>query len=288
MVLDAQVGKSGTGRILTDYSLEMTAKDAPALAGAAALIPAGTLVNITFLGNEDTRMRIAAARAARTAGFVPVPHIAARRLATRRDLEEFLGALAAAGAAERVVVIGGDPARPAGPYPDALGIITSGLLEKYGVRHVSVAGYPEGHPDIREPALWRALESKRAALAERGLHAAVITQFGFDADAVLRWLTEARGRGIELPVRIGVPGPAGVRRLLRYAKRFGAVTSAGIVRKYGIGLTHLAGSAGPDRFVNDLAGGLDPARHGTVRLHFYTFGGLAAAAGWVREFREAA
>jgi methylenetetrahydrofolate reductase (NADPH) len=51
---------------MTAYSLEMTAKDAPALAGAAALIPAGTLVNIAFLGNEDTRMRVAAARAGRT------------------------------------------------------------------------------------------------------------------------------------------------------------------------------------------------------------------------------
>jgi methylenetetrahydrofolate reductase (NADPH) len=283
---DARGGESDPDRILTDYSLEMTAKDVPALAEAAELIPAGTLVNVTFLGKEDTRMRVAAARATRAAGFAPVPHIAARRLATRRDLEEFLDALAAAGAAERVVVIGGDAAQPAGPYPDALGVITSGLLEKYGVRHVSVSGYPEGHPVIGEPLLWSALERKRAALAERGLGASIITQFGFDAEAVLRWIAEARGRGIGLPIRVGVPGPAGVRRLLRYAKRFGAVTSAGIIQKYGFKLTNLVGSAGPDRFVDDLAGELDPARHGMVRLHFYTFGGLAATAGWLRDFRS--
>jgi methylenetetrahydrofolate reductase (NADPH) len=93
-----------------------------------------------------------------------------------------------------------------------------------------------------------------------------------------------RRRGVDTPVRIGVPGPAGVRRLLGYARRFGVGTSAGIVQKYGFSLTNLLGTAGPDRFLRDLAAGLDPAVHGQVLLHFYTFGGLRATAEWVREF----
>ncbi|HEX6195520.1 MAG TPA: methylenetetrahydrofolate reductase [Jiangellaceae bacterium] len=286
MELDARVGGSEINRLLADYSFEMTAKDTPALDAASGLVPVGTLVNVTFLGNEDDDMRVKAASAAREAGFVPVPHIAARRLTDHRELDSFLADLAAGATVNRVLVVGGDPPEPMGPYPGALEVITSGLLEAHGVQHVSIGGYPEGHPNISEPVLWRALEDKSAALAERGLGGSIITQFGFDAEAVVRWIGEVRSRGIRLPIRVGVPGPAGARRLLKYAKRFGVSTSAGIVQKYGMSLTNLVGSAGPDRFVRDLAAMLDPAEHGIVRLHFYTFGGVAATATWIRDFRE--
>lgn len=270
--------------LLRDFSLEMTGKDVPALEEAAAVIPPGTRINVTFLGNEDLGMRVAAARAVREHGFVPVPHLSARRLRSQDELEEFLAALAEVGAAEHVFVVGGDPETPEGPYADSLSVIRTGVLPRHGVRGVGVSGYPEGHPGIDDATLWSALTDKTAALREQGLEPEIITQFGFDKDPVLDWLAEVRRRGVGAPVRIGVPGPAGVRRLLGYARRFGVGTSAGIVQKYGFSLTNLLGTAGPDRFLRDLAAGLDPAAHGQVLLHFYTFGGLRATAEWVREF----
>lgn len=270
--------------LLRDFSLEMTGKDVPALEEAAAVVPPGTRINVTFLGNEDLGMRVAAARAVREHGFVPVPHLSARRLRSRAELEEFLAALAEVGAAEHVFVVGGDPETPEGPYPDSLSVIRTGVLQRHGVRGVGVSGYPEGHPGIDDAVLWSALTDKTTAIREQGLEPEVITQFGFDKDPVLEWLAEVRRRGVHAPVRIGVPGPAGVKRLLGYARRFGVGTSAGIVQKYGFSLTNLLGTAGPDRFLRDLAAGLDPAVHGQVLLHFYTFGGLRATAEWVREF----
>lgn len=271
--------------LLQDFSLEMTGKDVTALDEAAAVIPPGTRINVTFLGNEDLGMRVSAAKAVREHGFVPVPHISARRLHSRGELEEFIEALAEVHAAEHVFVVGGDPETPEGPYPDSLSVIRSGVLQEHGVRGVGCSGYPEGHPDIDDDALWSALTDKTAALREQGLVATIITQFGFDKDPVLTWLEQMRRRGLHAPVRVGVPGPAGVRRLLGYARRFGVVTSAGIVQKYGFSLTNLLGAAGPDRFLRDFVGGLDPVVHGQVRLHFYTFGGLRATAEWIRDFQ---
>lgn len=276
-----------TAALLADFSLEMTGKDLGELRDARSLVPPGTRVNVTYLAGEDLALRVAAAGAVRELGFLPVPHVSARRLASRAQLEEFLAALAAVGAGEELVVVGGDPSAPQGPFEDALSVIESGLLPRHGVRRVVVSGYPEGHPGVADPVLWQALERKRSALAEQGLQGAVTTQFGFDADAVLAYLAALRARRIDLPVRVGVPGPAGVRRLLTYAGRFGVGTSAGIARKYGLSLTGLLGTAGPDRFLRALAAGLDPERHGEVRVHFYTFGGLGATAAWVREFRAA-
>lgn len=282
-VSTAQV--TGAALLLRDFSLEMTGKDTPKLHAAAESIPAGTRINVTYLGNEDLPLRLAAARSVRQLGLVPVPHVSARRLESQAQLEEFLAALQDSGTEQSVFVVGGDPTQPHGPYTDSLDVIHSGLLQKYGIRQVGMSGYPEGHPHIPQAALWTALEQKAALLAEEGLEGDIITQFGFDAEPVLTWIEQLRERGIGLPVRVGVPGPAGVRRLLSYASRFGVGTSTSIARKYGLSLTNLMGTAGPDRFIHALAQRYDAATHGEVKLHFYTFGGLGATSTWIHDFR---
>jgi methylenetetrahydrofolate reductase (NADPH) len=274
--------------LLEDFSLEMTGKDVPDLARAGGLIPQGTRINVTFLGHESPQMRRAAAAEVKRLGFVPVPHISARRLGSRADFEQFLAALRADGTGREVFAVGGDPARPEGPYGDALSLIESGLLTEYGVRRVGISGYPEGHPAISTDVLWSALKAKSAAITARSLGGDVITQFGFDAGPVLRWIEQVRDLGVDFPVRVGVPGPAGVRRLLSYAARFGVATSASIARKYGLSMGNLLGVAGPDRFLHALAEGHDPARHGDVRIHFYTFGGLTSTSEWIARFRKEA
>ncbi|MEU9478781.1 methylenetetrahydrofolate reductase [Streptomyces sp. NPDC048191] len=274
--------------LLDDFSLEMTGKDVSRLEEAQGSIPPGTRINITFLAGEDLGMRLTAARAVKRLGFVPVPHISARRLPSRAALEEFLSGLAEDGTAENVFVVGGDPARPEGPYEDALTVLRTGLLQRHGVRHIGISGYPEGHPAITDGTLWSALIDKAAAIGAHRLGGDVITQFGFDVDPVLSWLEAARSRGVHLPVRIGVPGPAGVRRLLGHATRFGVATSASVARKYGFSLTNLMGTTGPDRFLHALARRYDPERHGVVKVHFYTFGGLRPTAEWVARFRQTA
>src|SRR5688500_13812018 len=103
-------------QLLEDFSLEMTGKDVPGLLEAAPLLPAGTRVNVTFLGNEDLEMRLTASKAVLDNGFVPIPHISARRIKSQEMLEEFLGALQAQGTSEHVFSVGGDPSTPEGPY----------------------------------------------------------------------------------------------------------------------------------------------------------------------------
>ena len=279
------VNKAAALELVSNYSLEMTGKDVPGLIEAKDSIPAGTKINVTFLGNEDLDMRVTASKAVRDMGFIPVPHISARRLSSQDQLEEFLGRLQEVGATNSVFAVGGDPAEPEGPYPDSLSVIRTGLLQKYGVKEVSIAGYPEGHPDIPTDVLWRHLEDKSAALKEQGLDATILTQFAFDTDPVIDWVKGVRERGIESTIRIGTPGPAGIKRLINFARRFGVGANAMIVKKYGFSLTNLMGTAGPDKFVTDLSALLaqDPTS-GEVKLHFYTFGGLKATADWAHQY----
>jgi methylenetetrahydrofolate reductase (NADPH) len=278
-------------KLVAGFSLEMTGKDVPGLEEARDAIPDGTKINVTFLGNEDLEMRVAASKAVKDFGFLPVPHISARRIASRGQLETFLGRLQEVGATDRVFCVGGDPSTPEGPYDSALAVIETGLLRKYGVKEVSIAGYPEGHPDINSDVLWRHLEDKSAALKEQGVGSVILTQFAFDTNPVVEWVKSVRGRGIDSEIRVGTPGPAGIKRLLGFARRFGIGANAMIVKKYGFSLTNLMGSAGPDRFVTDLATILDDPSTGTgtggleaTKLHFYTFGGLKATADWASGF----
>jgi methylenetetrahydrofolate reductase (NADPH) len=278
--------RSALERVLDNYSLEMTAKDVTRLEEAAAIIPPDTKIAITFLPNEDFAQRVAAAARVRQLGFVPVPHISARRLKSQAELESFLAALQREAAIDRAFVVAGDPPQPEGPFADALAVINTGLLGKYGVTRVGISGYPEGHHEIGSEKLWQAKREKLAAILELGHDFAVVTQFGFDAEPILQWLGELRAANVHGLVRIGVPGPASVKTLLRFAARCGVGTSAKVMSKYGASITKLLTTAGPDELVKDLALGLDPVRHGDVHLHFYPFGGLKATAQWVRDFRR--
>lgn len=265
------------------YSLEMTAKEIEGLREAASLIRPGTQVAVTFLPGEELSQRVEATVLVRELGFEPIVHLSARRIESEEQLDWYLGEITTKAAVKRVFIIAGDPPEPEGPYATSLDIIETGLLEKHGIEIVGVGGHPEGHPNNTADQLWDWMERKIAAIRARNMTPLVVTQFAFDDDAIVEWVAEMRRRNIDVPVRLGVPGPAGIKRLLGFAKRCGVGASASVMKKYGISLTNLIGSAGPDKLVNSLAEKLGDD-HGRVRLHLYPFGALTASAEWINKY----
>ena len=108
---------------------------------------------------------------------------------------------------------------------------------------------------------WAVLDSKIAAIEARGMAALIVTQFAFDPDAMMDWVLAARGRGIAVPIRLGVPGPTSIKALLRFAARCGVGASASVMKKYGVSITNLLGQAGPDKLVDAFATGLTEAQY---------------------------
>ena len=270
--------------VMTDgYSLEMTAKDIDALRLAAPRIAPETPVAVTFLPGETMDARIAAAVEIRSLGFEPMPHLSARRITSEDELAQMVERSTAEAGVKRVFLVAGDPPVPVGPFADTMSLLRTGLFERNGIKAVGIAGHPDGHPAMDTEALWAALAEKRQEIADRGMASLIVTQFGFDADPFLAWLRELRARGIDSPVRIGVPGPAGIKTLLRYAAHCGVGASASVMAKYGVSLTRLIGAAGPDKMVDAFAKGIGP-EHGAVRLHFYPFGGLSRTVEWIGDY----
>ncbi|CAM4178087.1 methylenetetrahydrofolate reductase [Stenotrophomonas pavanii] len=267
------------------FSLEVSAKAMPALRAEADRIPRGTVISIPYLASEDDDARLAAARTVRALGFEPMPHLSARRIGSAAALARFLERAVGEAGVARCLLIAGDLATPAGPFADSASIIQAGLLEHSGIKVVGIGGHPEGHPVMSSDERWQALEGKCQAIEARGMAPLVVTQFAFDADTVLAWLDGLRARGISVPVLVGVPGPASIPRLLRYAAMCGVGASASMLARYGISIGRLLGTAGPEVFVDRLVKGLTSA-HGQVSPHFFPFGGIAPSLEWMAQYRR--
>ena len=269
------------------YSLEVGAKDIAALSAAARRIAPGSSIAIPYLPREDNDARLAAARAVRRLGFEPMPHFSARHISSLVEFESFVTRAVAEAGVERCFVIAGDPSTPKGPFPDSASMIETGIFERAGMKVIGVGGHPEGHPVMSKAEQWDVLERKCHSIVERGMAPLIVTQFAFDADIVLTWLQALRARGIEHPVRVGVPGPASIAVLARYAAVCGVSACASMWSKYGVSIGKLFGTAGPDLFVERLASELTAA-HGKVSLHFFPFGGIAQSVKWIEQYRSRA
>ena len=271
--------------ITEGFSLEMTAKDIAALHEAAPLIPPDTPLSVTFLPGEAQDARVAATIAVRDLGFEPMPHFSARRILSEDDFEGYLHRVVKEAGVTRCFIVAGDPPQGLGPYNDTMALIQTGAFERAGIKAIGIGGHPDGHPVMSKDECWDVLAAKIAEIDARGMAALIVTQFGFDAQAFLDWLVELRQRGIDTPVRIGIPGPAGIKRLLGFAARCGVGASTSVLKKYGISVANLLGTAGPDKLVDAFAKNLGP-EHGRVRLHFYPFGGLGNTVRWIAEYNR--
>lgn len=273
------------GNITHAYSLEVSAKDMPALSAAAPRIVPASTIAIPYLPREDDDARLAAVRTVRGLGFEPMPHLSARRIASHAGFESFVQRAVAEAGVERCFVIAGDPSTPLGPFTDSAALIDTGVFERAGIKVIGVGGHPEGHPVMSTADQWNVLERKCRSIVQRGMTPLIVTQFAFDADIVLTWLKALRARGMDHPVRVGVPGPASIAVLARYAALCGVSACASMWSKYGVSIGKLFGTAGPDLFVERLAAGLTEA-HGKVSLHFFPFGGIAQSVKWIEQYRS--
>ena len=262
---------------MRDFSLEATRPrpaDVEELRRAAA---PGTAIYLSALPRRPTAEIVGHAVMIRAAGFEPVPHLAARHFPDRAALDDVLQHLAKEAGVRRVLVISGDRDRAEGPFASALDVVESGLLQRHGIAEIGISGYPEGHPRVATSALDRALAAKIESAEQSGLKVHIVTQFGFDADAICRWIGRLRDLGFDQPVRIGMAGPTDLTTLLRYAARCGVRASAGSAARQAGLLKHLFGVSAPDPIVRALA---QAKGLGEIAAHFFSFGGLGASARW--------
>jgi methylenetetrahydrofolate reductase (NADH) len=280
---------SSTVEMLRGYSIEVNPSQPKVLDGVVERLDPGTEVFLTWIPGVDPMDAVLPAARFRNAGLIPVPHVGARHVENAAQLEQFAARLAGEAGVDRVLIIGGERAKPAGPYESSLAVMQSGILQKVGITRVAVAGFPEGNPNISDVALDEALTAKVKFANQTGLQLSVVTQFCFKPDPILQWLKRTRDRGFDIPVRVGLAGPAALATLLRYAVRCGIGNSIHVLTEHP-SFARLLTEKGPVPIIRELAASLsgdNGAKPSTISgLHFFVFGGFNKTVDWINAARS--
>lgn len=270
--------------LVSGGSVEMSAHNSGDAKALGELLPAGTKVYVNHLPRHTLGDTLSALEAVHAAGLEPVPHVAARRIASCAEFEVFVQRAVGQAGVSKVLLIGGDDPQPAGPFADSVTLLASGVLAGCGVREIGIAGYPEGHARIPHAALERAMNEKLALASRQGLGAYVVTQFSFAPARVIEYCSELARVAPTVPVYVGMAGPADAATLLRYAQRCGVSASLRALRAQGMGLVRLVTHTDPIEQITALARHCLARRScNVVGAHFFSFGGAAKTAEWMNK-----
>ena len=245
---------------------------------------AGTDVTITFLPGDNFRSNVEAAIALRRAGFNPVPHVAAREIPSHEVLNDFVARLRCEADVRRVLLIAGDVAAVKGPFKSSRDVAATGLLQAHGITRVSVAGHPEGHPYLDEAAMFASLACWRDWSRETGVSVDIVTQFCFEAAPILKFLGALKAGNIDLPVIVGLAGPATPATLTKFALRCGIGNSMRALRGQIGRFGRLLVDTGPDDVMRGLEAAPRAATASVAGFHIFPFGGLRKASNWLRDY----
>jgi len=210
-------------------------------------------------------------------GYTAVPHLSARMIGDRHELDQILEALRAAGI-RNAFVVAGDAKHPAGEFPDALSLLAA-LPADHGLSDIGVTGYPESHPFIHDDVTIQAMWDKRRYATY------IVSNLSFDVATIKRWVERVRRRGVQLPIYIGMAGVADPIRLLRVSTKIGVADSARFLRGHPSWLARMFGPGGyePGRFATGLLPDIAVPERRVAGLHIFTFNEIEPTERWRRE-----
>jgi methylenetetrahydrofolate reductase (NADPH) len=265
-------------------SIEILPRQIPTSDQLRALLPSGTLVYLADVGAPRTNAEmLVAAQRLREVGCIPVPHVAARRIKSREALERRIKELTELAGVNNVLVVGGGLATPLGPYKSTMDIFETGIIDRFGIKDVSICGHPEGSPDFTEVSAIEALRQKQAFAERTGARLRIVTQFCFDPARALAWAASLAKVGVDLPVHIGVAGPAKFATLIRYATLCGVGNSLSMLTRSAGNIMSLATGYSPETFVLPIEKELATLARPTIsQMHIFPFGSLENASSWLR------
>lgn len=248
------------------------------------LFPKGTQTYVTDIGTHTHEQLAEVARRLTDAGYKPVQHIGARRLRSEEELDAHIKRLTSEGGLDEVLVIAGEADRQMGPFSSSMEVLKTGILDKYGIKGIGVAGHPEGNPSAPEGEVYNILREKAEFQKETDAAMRIVTQFGFDGEAFANWAWHVKAMGIDLPIHLGVAGPAKITTLIKFAAMSGVGNSLKFLKKRAGALTALATSHSPEPVVEPIEAFWQENADGPIaQIHVFPFGGLKKSSEWLEE-----
>lgn len=209
-------------------------------------------------------------------GNIPVPHIPARQIKDKNELEDLINIYRSEAGVKEVLLIAGSNKTPYGNFDSTLQLIETGLFNS-GFESVYFAGHPEGNKDIEvsEVGIDASLRLKNEFSKITEAKVILVTQFCFDADKIISWSKSLLDQGIDLPIHIGVAGPSKLTSLMKYSLECGVGPSLQILESNFLNISELVSTYSPNNFINELIQKIELKSNLNIEnIHFYPFGGI--------------
>ena len=264
-------------------SIEISPKQAVENEDIPGLFPTGTRVYITDVGTDTAETLTKGARRVKDLGYEPVPHFASRRLTTKEALENRIKMMTNEAGVTDVLVIGGGLEQEAGEFDSSMKVLETGFFDKYGIKHMGVAGHPEGSPDFSDDVALEALKFKQDFHNRSDADLRIVTQFGFDSESFTKWADGLAELGVDLPVHLGVAGPAKLTTLVKFAAMCGVGNSISFLKKRAGAVMTMVSGFDPDEIVDPIERhALSKENSPISQIHVFPFGGVKKSAEWLK------
>jgi len=275
-------------KFLDGFSIEVTPRAAAKIDNFADLIPKGTLIYIAHIEGTPIEEMVATAKKINEQGFSPMPHFPARIIKDKNVLQDWISKYQNEANVKNGLLIAGGANKPYGEYDSSIQLIESELFDKANFQNLHIAGHPEGSMDIDPDGSTKnvdqALSWKNEFSKRTDAKMAITTQFSFDADSVISWANNLKKSGIDIPIHIGIAGPAKLQTLLKYSIECGVGASIKIIQKRAMDLTKLLLPYKPTTIITDLANyKANNPSFNIEKVHFFPLGGVKQVSDFVKE-----
>jgi methylenetetrahydrofolate reductase (NADPH) len=273
---------------LEGYSIEVMPRTASKVEDFTALLPAGTRVYIAHIEGTPIDDMVATAARLTAQGYKAMPHFPARIIKDKATLQDWINRYRGEAGVDQALLLAGGVNNGYGDFGDSMQLLDTGLFDAAGFTRLHVAGHPEGNKDIDpdggEENVMAALRWKQGFSERTDAKMALATQFAFEAKPVIAWADALKDAGIDIPIHIGIAGPAKLQTLVKFSIACGVGASLRVLTRRAKDVTKLLLPFTPNEVLNDLAA--HKAAHpdsNIERVHFFPLGGIKTNANWAIE-----
>jgi methylenetetrahydrofolate reductase (NADPH) len=270
---------------LQDFSIEVMPRTAEKVENFRDHLPTGTRVYIAHIEGTPIEDMVATAKRIAAEGFQVMPHFPARIIKDETVLADWIARYQGEAGVDQALVLAGGVPQPQGKFDSSMQLLETELFDKAGFKRLHVAGHPEGNRDIdlkgSSTNVETALKWKNDFNNRTDADMAIVTQFAFDAGPIIEWSNQVQASRINLPIHIGIAGPARLQTLIKFAIACGVGPSLKVLQKRAMDVTKLVMPYEPDDVVTALAAhkAANPD-FAVTHVHFFPLGGIKSNAAW--------
>jgi methylenetetrahydrofolate reductase (NADPH) len=272
---------------LVNFSIEVMPSTAAKIESFKDILPINTRIYIAHIEGVPIEEMIQTAKRLQSEGFSVMPHFPARIIKNKSTLEEWITKYQDEASIDQALLLAGGVTNPHGIFENSMQLVETELFNKYNFKNLHFAGHPEGNKDIDfddstnnvdEALLWKQKFNERT-----DIEVALTTQFCFEADPVIKWADSMIEKGINIPIHIGVAGPAKLQTLIKFSIACGVGPSLKVLQKRAKDVKKLLLPFDPNDFLETLAQHKkENPKFNITNIHFFPLGGINTSADWIK------